>query len=142
MSVSAADLFQIEGHGLSADSSEYAARWTLESFESELSNAEGYLFYREDLKGFVLYRKILKDELEIMNVSVQDKGCGKGSRLLQSFLEHITQAASSKLRVLLEVRSSNKAAIRLYESNGFVQSGSRPRYYKNSEDALLMEKHL
>lgn len=43
-----------------------------------------------------------------------------------------------KLR--LEVRFSNQAAIRLYESAGFRISGCRPGYYSNpAEDAILME---
>jgi ribosomal-protein-alanine N-acetyltransferase len=39
----------------------------------------------------------------------------------------------------LEVRASNSAAIGLYNSIGFTESGHRPRYYSDPvEDAVLM----
>ena len=41
--------------------------------------------------------------------------------------------------ILLEVRASNRAAREFYESAGWVQTGARPRYYKDpEEDAVLM----
>ncbi len=40
--------------------------------------------------------------------------------------------------VLLEVRASNAAALRLYESLGFQRVGLRRRYYADGEDAVLM----
>ncbi len=41
----------------------------------------------------------------------------------------------------LEVRESNRAAIALYQSMGYVRSGFRKRYYQNpTEGALLMTK--
>lgn len=43
----------------------------------------------------------------------------------------------------LEVRPSNVAAIRLYQSLNFQQVGRRPKYYQNPrEDALLMTKYF
>ena len=47
--------------------------------------------------------------------------------------------------IFLEVRSSNKKAIRLYEKNGFNELGIRNNYYKNNagwEDAILMGSEL
>ena len=39
----------------------------------------------------------------------------------------------------LEVRVSNAAAIHVYEKNGFVNEGIRPRFYeKPVEDAMIM----
>ncbi len=43
----------------------------------------------------------------------------------------------------LEVRESNQAARKLYESVGFVELGRRPNYYQNpKEDAILMKGDL
>lgn len=40
---------------------------------------------------------------------------------------------------LLEVRASNVAAQEMYRKFGYVESGRRPRYYRdNDEDAILM----
>ena len=42
--------------------------------------------------------------------------------------------------VLLEVRESNLAARRLYETTGFIEVGRRAAYYQNpSEDAILLK---
>jgi ribosomal-protein-alanine N-acetyltransferase len=39
----------------------------------------------------------------------------------------------------LEVRTSNAPAIALYERFGFIASGMRPRYYRDTgEDAVIM----
>lgn len=40
--------------------------------------------------------------------------------------------------VLLEVRASNEAALRLYSSLGFERVGLRRQYYPDGEDAVLM----
>ena len=45
-------------------------------------------------------------------------------------------------RVTLEVRPSNHAARRLYHTLGFVEVGRRPRYYRDGEDALLLDLDL
>ena len=43
----------------------------------------------------------------------------------------------------LEVRESNEAAIALYEKEGFVKNGKRPRFYREpTEDALLYSRKL
>jgi ribosomal-protein-alanine N-acetyltransferase len=48
----------------------------------------------------------------------------------------------STKKIFLEVRASNLAAIKLYESFAFQKVGQRPRYYKNGETAVLMLKVL
>lgn len=39
----------------------------------------------------------------------------------------------------LEVRASNEAAQQLYRSMGFETAGVKKQYYKNGEDALVMQ---
>ena len=59
----------------------------------------------------------------------------------QALLDHLLEyARSHKARfVRLEVRSSNEAAIGLYERSGFKRVGVRPEYYERSgEDAVVM----
>ena len=41
----------------------------------------------------------------------------------------------------LEVRASNEAAVGLYRKLGMVESGLRPRYYPDNEDALIYWLH-
>lgn len=80
-------------------------------------------------------------ELETIVVAPEFRGQGLG-RLLYSALAvelrklHVTE-------ILLEVRASNHAALGLYRSLGFVESGRRKGYYADPvEDALLMRLPL
>jgi ribosomal-protein-alanine N-acetyltransferase len=48
-------------------------------------------------------------------------------------------------RMFLEVRPSNTAALALYASEGFVEIGRRPRYYRvrdGREDAVILALDL
>lgn len=79
------------------------------------------------------------DEGSIINVAVNDRfrrqGTGRG--LLEFLLEQAEQAGIMKIS--LEVRKSNTAAIKLYESVGFEPVGVRRGFYSNPpEDALIM----
>jgi ribosomal protein S18 acetylase RimI-like enzyme len=44
--------------------------------------------------------------------------------------------------VRLNVRTSNQAAIQLYQGMGYERAGLWPTYYQDGEDALVMEKPL
>ena len=96
------------------------------------------------LAGFLIYSRVL-DEASIDNVVVDraHQGRGFGRALLNEALSQMRLARLK--RCLLEVRESNVAARALYENNGFIVDGVRPRYYKTEqgrEDALLMSRRL
>lgn len=89
--------------------------------------------------GFVIARCGV-DEWEIENVVVAEQQRRRG--LGRELVGHLLQAAreSDITSVLLEVRPSNAAARRLYETLGFSEAGRRPAYYRNPpEDALLLK---
>lgn len=79
------------------------------------------------------------DELHILSVAVdpQARRRGIGRALLRSALEY---AKHREIRLLLlEVRRSNRAAIRLYRAFSFTALGVRPNYYADTgEDAVEM----
>lgn len=65
------------------------------------------------------------------------------SQLLWRMVEQAQREAAHTL--MLEVRCSNKAAIRLYQSLGFDRVGLRKRYYpaaEGREDALLLSRPI
>ena len=81
------------------------------------------------------------DEAHVLNLCVDAscRGLGLG-RLLLDHLVDLARAANATI-VLLEVRKSNKAAIKLYESQGFQRLGLRKGYYparEGREDALVL----
>lgn len=80
-------------------------------------------------------------ELEVIAVANDSQRQGLGGRLLAALTERLREAGASE--ILLEVRVSNQAAIGLYRSLGFRQSGVRERYYIDPiEDAVVMAMRL
>ena len=116
--------------------------WTRGNFCDALSS--DYLCYVDEeageLRGFAVMMPGA-GEAELLNIGVasahQRKGLGRA--MLAALL---TVAAERDLmRVFLEVRAANLAAISLYRRAGFKQVGVRRGYYRNangSEDALVM----
>ena len=93
------------------------------------------------VRGYVGMHHIL-DEADITNVAVfpAARRQGVGRALIQAVADYAAKQAL--VRVTLEVRASNAAAIALYEGFGFVQDGRRPRFYSDpTEDALLYSRY-
>ena len=85
------------------------------------------------------------DEVHLLNVCVMRERQGQGFGRL--FVRHlIDQAARLGGRFMfLEVRPSNRKALRLYDSLGFVEVGLRKDYYPGDpvrEDALVLSLDL
>lgn len=79
------------------------------------------------------------DELHILNIATEPPMRRRGiARMLMDVA--LRYATDAKIRiVILEVRRSNRAAIKLYRGLGFTAMGVRPRYYAdNDEDAIEM----
>ena len=113
-----------------ADASQYVARAFSQS--QAHSAVIAYIFVR-----------FLTDEMHIMKIAVDSnwRNRGTGTALLQ-FMQTVGKRRGATT-VLLEVRPSNLAAIRLYEKSGFQTIGIRPNYYPHTrETALVMSKSL
>ncbi|CAA9314069.1 MAG: Ribosomal-protein-S18p-alanine acetyltransferase [uncultured Lysobacter sp.] len=96
------------------------------------------------LIGYFLM-SLAADEAHVLNICIapEAQGHGHGRRLLRSAVQ-LARARGAQ-RVFLEVRPTNKAAIALYDSEGFNEIGRRPRYYpatNGREDALVMAIEL
>ena len=94
---------------------------------------------RDDLRvaGYLLSWHVA-DELHVLQVATapSDRRKGVARGLVEKALEF---AAAQHVRlVLLEVRTSNAAAIALYRRVGFVATHVRRGYYTDGEDALEM----
>lgn len=88
--------------------------------------------------GYVIYWR-LPSGTDIHNLAVHPahRRQGIGRALLQAVIEEARR--ESLQRITLEVRKSNEAAQRLYQSLGFVSQGIRTGYYSDDgEDALIM----
>lgn len=81
---------------------------------------------------------IIVDEAHITNVCVRPefRGNGYAKQLMRSLAQksHLYGAEA----MTLEVRVSNRAALKLYKHCGFSIQGLRKKYYSNKEDAYIM----
>ena len=88
--------------------------------------------------GYTLFWHVV-DEVHLLNVAVAvaARRQGLGRALMLDLLDYAR--AHAIVRILLEVRSSNAAALALYDSLGFTRFNVRPRYYSDGEDAIEMQ---
>lgn len=94
------------------------------------------------LRGYVVFW-LVAGELQVLNVATvpEARRMGVARRTLE---EVFLRARATKAQIAtLELRHSNDAARRLYESLGFEGVGVRRQYYRDPlEDALLMTRNL
>ncbi len=93
---------------------------------------------QEDVVGFAGIMVIAEDS-ELLNIAVdpQYQHKGIGTLLMDKIVEESWKHGAD--RILLEVRSSNKMAQRLYKQYCFAMIGKRKNYYSNpTEDAWIM----
>lgn len=85
--------------------------------------------------------RIVLDEAHILNMCVRPeyRRCGLGKLLLESLMDAAHEHGTAAMT--LEVRVSNKAALKLYTECGFQIEGLRKKYYQNKEDAYIMWTH-
>lgn len=126
---------------LDISSLSFSVSWSRDSYIEELNNPIAkYFVAKADNKviGFA-GTWIVLDEAHITNIAIHPNYRKKGiaSKLLMELITHCRNTGC--IAYTLEVRSSNKAARRLYEKYSFKEAGVRKGYYEdNKEDAVLM----
>jgi [ribosomal protein S18]-alanine N-acetyltransferase len=119
----------------------YHTPWSRSMFASELAKGTSIClgaFDGDRLVGYIVNARYV-DAWHVMNVAVDPDFQRRGiaSRLIERLFE-LTGDDDGR-GYTLEVRVSNKDAIRLYELHGFERHGIRRGYYTdNREDALIM----
>jgi len=114
--------------------------WSLAMFVLELSKPAGICLaavHDELLVGYLVCSRY-DTVWHLMNVAVEPKLQRQG--IASALIERLFELADAPSeQYTLEVRTSNQAAIKLYEALGFRPAGRRRGYYHdNREDALIM----
>ena len=121
----------------------FSMAWSTELFQGQLARPQtiALVYERNGLVVGYLIADSFVDVWHLMNLCVSQH-CRRdhiASDLLESYFA-ITEQDAHRGHTL-EVRVSNRPAIELYRSFGFISSGVRPRYYSDDrEDALIMWK--
>jgi ribosomal-protein-alanine N-acetyltransferase len=121
----------------------YPTPWSRSMFAGELAKPSSICLgaidaETEQLVGYLIISRYV-DAWHVMNLAVaySYRRRGIATRLMERLFE--LTASDGRRGYTLEVRVSNEAAIRLYESLGFRARGVRRGYYTdNREDALIM----
>ena len=121
--------------------------WSHHAIEEELSNETAVCKVLKHIEtgeigAYLLMHHVL-DELYIERIATAPtcRRQGLSTKLLKTARDFASQNGIS--RITLEVRVSNRPAVALYERNGFVCDGVRPRFYDApKEDALIYSLYL
>jgi ribosomal-protein-alanine N-acetyltransferase len=141
------DLRRLELRDLAAietiERASYPTPWSRSMFASELAKPTSLSLgafdpETKELVGYLIISRYV-DAWHVMNVAVAETHRRRGiARTLLARLFEVT-STDERRGYTLEVRVSNVAAIRLYESLGFHARGVRRGYYTdNREDAVIM----
>ena len=115
--------------------------WSREDFVKEMTQNACARYLVAEAEGEIVGFAgawIVLDEAHITNIAVTQpcRGRGIGRALTKALLQYA--ANLGVVYATLEVRRSNEAAKKLYQSLGFEYVGVRKRYYvDNGEDALI-----
>jgi len=130
---------------LAIENDSFPRPWSRQHFLDELASPVAVslvaLTRGNEVAGYICCRIIL-DEAEILDVAVAHhwRRCGVGALLVQEALKLCRHRGVRTID--LEVRASNRAAIRLYHQLSFIETGCRSSYYENGENAVLMQHRI
>jgi len=125
-------------------SSPQAAAWTVKSLEQLNKRGElGWVIEeKKKVVGFLVARAIVA-EAEILNLCIapEKRRSGLAEALINTAVAELRRTRVDRL--FLEVRESNTPAISFYEKHQFRETGRRPGYYRDPDEAaVLMMKEL
>ena len=121
-------------------------QWSSRGYEESLQQDYTFFYVAEApdhrIAGYCCLQRMY-EEAEIVNVAVHPQLREKriGAQMLREVIEKEREAGTE--RIVLEVRKSNRAAIRMYEKAGFAQIGLRKGFYEfPTEDAVIMQLNI
>jgi [ribosomal protein S18]-alanine N-acetyltransferase len=125
----------------------HAHPWTPGNFSDALRSKYECKVYESEADGMLGYAVLMLavDEAELLDIAIaaQHQRHGWGRKLMAEMMALARR--HDMLRMVLEVRVSNVAAIGLYRKMGFTDIGLRRDYYSaenGREDAILMGREL
>jgi [ribosomal protein S18]-alanine N-acetyltransferase len=128
------------------DAATNTSAWPAAEFAQQLklSHAHSLVVYdsailpHRHIVGFCVYW-LVADEMQLLAIATAPLQQRRGIATLLMTTACRDARQQGATQVTLEVRSSNHAALALYQSWGFLGQGSRKAYYQNGDDAIIMQ---
>lgn len=113
----------------------FSCPWTEKMLEQSFDSGCSFVLCEQD--GMPVGYAGIYPSGDITNIAVtfNYRGKGYGTQLVRAIIGIAKEIGTDG--VFLEVRPSNKVAIKVYEKCGFKQISCRKRYYEDGEDALI-----
>jgi len=127
---------------IAIDQASFSLPWPERSFRFEITDNPASRCWVAEQDGRVVGVLVLwfiVDEAHIATIATHPGFRRQG--IAKQLMDHalISAVDEGAISAFLEVRASNLVAQAMYRQYGFVETGRRPRYYKdNNEDAILM----
>jgi ribosomal-protein-alanine N-acetyltransferase len=125
------------------EESSFPRPWSLNAFMTQLSKESSICLVAEidnKVVGYAIATQYV-EVWHLLDLAVHEDY--RRQYIATELLERLFELCSRKKHrgYTLEVRKSNRGAIKMYESFGFICTGLRKGYYSdNGEDALIMWK--
>ena len=123
---------------------EFDKFWNAEVLKKELENPLSIYVVATSEGQVVGYAGLWQpcDEGHITNIVTKINK--RGNKIATKMLEELLRIAKDKKLkcVTLEVNVHNDIAIALYQKYNFKEVGKRPKYYNNTDDAIIMTLDL
>ncbi len=132
-------IMQVEHEAFGVDA------WSAETIAADIARPTTKYFAVEAegvVRGYAGVSALSGGEADILTIAVSAalRGQGVGRALLRRLIGEARE--NSARLIFLEVREDNRAAISLYQSEGFEFIGRRPAYYNDGMTALTMRRSL
>lgn len=117
--------------------------WSREAFAAEIGKAHHHFWVITDdetdcqVLAYAVF-SFPAEQAHIQTIAVRPESLrqGIGRHLLRQIIAFVMRKKGES--VILELRQSNQAALKLYQSLGFVVIRSLPKLYPDGEDAFVM----
>jgi ribosomal-protein-alanine N-acetyltransferase len=126
---------------LEIEESSFPRPWSINAFISQLAQESSICMVAEEEEkviGYIIATQYV-EVWHLLDLAVHQDF--RRRYIATDLLEHMLELCGQEQHrgYTLEVRKSNRGAIKMYESFGFICTGLRKGYYRdNGEDALIM----
>ena len=117
----------------------YAAKWPARELQHEFDRLDSLFIVGDEdgaVRGYALAR-VVEMDCRLLDLAAAADGGGWGRALMAALA--LTAKARGCAKISFEVSAANERALAFYAKAGARVVGSRPKFYYDGSDAVLMD---